>query len=338
MVHEVSFLIGGSNRDFFKTVFQRVAEKFTNNHNFNIIEADITSDMFANTEIRVDIKTSLRKHTVFVCQTEENTNNFSVNDYLWQLNLMIDACRRSHADQIIVIVPSFFYARQDKKDRPRVPISASVFAICIEALGANRVITCDLHSGQIQGFFKIPVDNLYAIKPLSQYLHSLLDTDISLNGNVVLMSPDVGGAKRIEMYAKLMKLPHVICHKQRDHTQKSVVEKSLIVGTQNDIEGKTVIIVDDMMDTCGTMIALINSLKMFKPKECWLVCTHGILSGSAITRLHDEPLITKVICTNSLDQKVNLQSLDKLHVVDISELFAQTVECILVGKSISDLF
>ncbi len=269
---------------------------------------------------------------------EDNHPHYSANDYLMELLLVISACKLASAKQVNAIIPSYFYARQDKKDRPRVPISAKLVANQLQMAGCTRVIVADLHSAQTQGFFDIPVDNLYAIKYQLDYVENLIALGPRPRTDYVLVSPDLGGEKRINAYSLAMKIPFVLAAKTRDHTKSSVVDCINVYGS-TDCKGKIGIIVDDMADTGGTLVKLVDGLKeTCGLAEVWVIVTHGILSGPAVDKLNKCELITRFICTNTLERDSFKAKLPKLEVVDISELFAKAIFAVEGGGSISELF
>jgi ribose-phosphate pyrophosphokinase len=353
MAYPVSLIVGNSNRALFASVAQH-ATALLENDGFVVNTIlprtsasasepnSVVLEKFSNGEIHVDIGENLRGHTVYIMQTEDNSPAYTANDYFMELVLLISACRLASAGQINVLMPSYFYARQDKKDRPRVPISAKTIANILQGAGADRIIVVDLHSAQTQGFFDKPVDNLYAIRYLREHLEMRI-TESILAGkrartDYVLISPDLGGEKRIVAYSAAMQLPYVTASKTRDHTKSSVIEDLQVYGAA-ECNGKIGIVVDDMIDTAGTVVALMGKLATCGFSECWVVVTHGILSGKAVDRLNGCALITRVICTNTLDrQHMSANTLRKLEIVDISKLLARAIFAIETNNSISALF
>lgn len=293
---------------------------------------------FGNTEMNVQILDNIRGNDMFILQTGSISGSLSVNDIIIELELLINACKLASVKSITLIIPHLPYSRSDKKDLPRTPIASSFLLRKLEFLGATRIVSMDLHSGQIQGFVGLPYDNLYAKNILCDYLvDKILVGDLS---NFILVSPDNGGAKRIESYAKKLKLQHIIMHKQRDHSEVSKVIKSIIVGAGlSELVGKTAIIVDDIGDTMGTMMMAVQELKTYGITRVVIVVTHGVLSGQiSIDRINNEPLITDVIVTNTIDQTDKLLLCSKLKVVDTSIIFAQFISRLTNGGSISELF
>jgi len=299
---------------------------------------------FNNSEIKVQILNNVRNCYVYIIQTGISYNNLSVNDHLMELLLIIDACKRSSVKSINVILPCFPYARSDKKDVPRVSIGSKIVAKLLETYGVKRIISMDLHSGQIQGFTDIPIDNLYAINLHIDNMIKILFKNMSnheINNNYILISPDNGGAKRVDAYAKILKMPFLIMHKQRDYSKESVVLKSMLVGDTNtlkNIKGKTAIIIDDIVDTMGTMMSAANELIDNGIKDVVIIATHGIFSSPAFKRIKSCKAIKKIIVTNTVPQKSNKKICDKLEVIDTSTLFATVIKRLVLGGSISELF
>ncbi len=301
---------------------------------------DCTVKKFSNSEVDVRINESIRNNDVFIIQSGSFDQKNSVNDYLMETLILIDACRRSNAKSIILIMPCYPYARQDKKDSPRVPISAKLVANLIYNAGVNRMVSVDLHAAQIQGFFDIAFDNLYAIKVLSKYIKLYVFNGLSnqeVQDKYILISPDNGGTKRIMAYSQKLKLNNVIMHKQRDYSTSSKVDKSILIG-EYDLKGKTGIVIDDMVDTMGTMLKASEILLEHGIKDLIVVATHGILSGPALDRINKCEFIQRVIVTNSLPQEENEYKCAKLEVVNISNLIAMVIRNIATGESISELF
>ncbi len=297
-------------------------------------------EKFANGECQVIIKESLRGKKIYILQTGCNFQDYSINDHLMQLYIIIDACKRADVAHITVIIPNLPYARQDKKDISGSPISASLVARMLGTMKINRIITIDLHAGQIQGFFNGACDNLYAINILCQYIKENIFNKLTkenIPNNFILVSPDNGGAKRIDSYSKKLELNNIIMHKQRDHSGKNIVTKTVLVG-ESDIKNKTAIIIDDMCDTMGTMVAAVNTLKEHEIKEVIVVATHGIFSGPALERINGCKDMTRVIVTNSLPQKENQEKCSKIEVVEIAPLLVDVIKRLETGESISELF
>ena len=243
------------------------------------------------------------------------------SDNLMELLLMIDAAKRASAANIIAVMPYFGYARQDKKGKPRVPIGAKLVSNLLTAAGVNRVMTIDLHADQIQGFFEIPVDHLYASELFIKDIKRL-----NLN-NLVIASPDMGGSKRANAYAKILKSGVVICYKERK--EANVIGDMKVLG---DVEGKDVVIIDDMVDTAGTLTKAADLMLKNGATSVRAYCTHGILSGTAYERL-DASSISELVITNTIPKSHNS---NKVREISVASFFAQTINSVVNNESISD--
>lgn len=297
-------------------------------------------DDFANKELRVELYDNIRNFDIFIVQTGSSNSIHSINDHLMELVAIADACRLSSARTITAVVPFYPYSRSDKKDAPRVPIMGAAIARILESVGINRIVSMDLHSGQIQGFTKMPFDNLFAINLHIENLNNSYFknmTNEEINNKYVLVAPDNGGIKRIEAYAKKLKMKFVTMHKQRDYSQKNVVNRTLLIGDDMTIKNKIAILIDDMVDTMGTMTASCQELKNKGIKEVIIIATHGIFSNPAFERINKCDMIKKVIVTNTLDQDNSCKTSNKIEVVDTSDLFSNVIQRLISG-SISDLF
>ena len=298
-------------------------------------------DDFANRELKVELSESVRNADIFILQTGCSHSNHSINDYLIELVAMADACRRSSSRSITALIPCYPYSRSDKKDHPRVPIMGAVVATMLKTAGISRIVSMDLHSGQIQGFCDEGFDNLFAI---NLHINNLNEkyfkgmTVNEINDNFVLVSPDNGGIKRIEAYAQKLRMNYVTMHKQRDYTKKNTVLRSVLIGDPKLLIDRTAIIIDDMVDTMGTMIATIEELKSMGLENVIIIATHGIFSPPALDRIIKSDVIKKVIVTNTIPQELNCKATDKIEVVDISDLYAKIVKRLVKGGSISKLF
>ena len=299
----------------------------------HIRPTDCIAEPFSSGEPRVQILDNVRgKDVVIVQSIGRNISGCSTNYYFMELLAIINACNLSSSNSITVVIPLYPYARQDKKDQPRVPITSKMAATMLEVMGATRVITMDLHSAQIQGFFNIPMDNLYNINLMVTHLRKTTDPSTH-----IIVSPDNGGAKRAEAYAEKLKMKHLIMHKARDHSKSSVVTSSTLVGDTTDIKGKIAIIVDDMIDTGGTIVRAVESLKPFGIEQVILVATHGIFSGPAVERLMGCEMIKTVLVNNTLPMDC-FPDFDKLEVIDISQFIGDTLDRIFNGGSVSEPF
>ena len=295
---------------------------------------------FANTEMNVKIGDNVRGTHVYIIATGSVIEGRSINDHIMELILTIQACLLSDAKKITVIIPYFPYSRGDKKDESRSPIGSSAISRCLETFQVDRVVSMDLHAGQIQGFFNGPLDNLYAINLFINYFKENMFkglTQDEINQKFVLISPDAGAVKRTKSYASRLQMSYVILHKDRDYSKANTVHESILVGAEK-VVGKTGIIIDDMLDTGGTMVAGINELKKFGVSKVIVVVTHGIFSGSAFDKINSCELIEKVIVTNSLPQEANRAKCPKLVVVDISDLMVEVITRLENGGSVSELF
>lgn len=277
---------------------------------------------FSDSEIQIEIEENIRGKDVFIMQSTCHP----VNDHLVELLLMIDACMRSAAIRITAVVPYYGYARQDKKVAPRVPISAKLVANMITMAGANRIITMDLHANQEQGFFDIPVDNIFAKPELLEYIKENLKNDI------VIVSPDAGGAERARSYAKDLKVGLAIIDKRRE--APSIAKVMNIIG---EVAGKRAIILDDMVDTAGTLTQAAEALIKKGAKEVHACCAHAVLSGPAIKRINESPL-KSVLVTNTVPLNDKAKKCKKIKVISIGELLGETIIRSHTGRSVSSLF
>ena len=289
--------------------------------NLGIPVGDAQVTTFSNGEIGVSINESIRGADVFVVQS----TSAPVNDNLMELLIMIDALKRASAGRINAVMPFYGYARQDRKSKSREPITAKLVANLIEAAGADRVITMDLHAPQIQGFFDIPVDHLYASPLIVNYF-----INKKLN-EIVVVSPDVGGVTRARSLATKLDAPLAIIDKRRP--KPNVSEVMNIIG---DIANKDCIIVDDIVDTAGSIVNAAKVLKDMGAKDIYVACTHPVLSGPAFERIHDS-LIKELVVTNTIPLLANKPT-DKIKVLSVASLFAEAIKRIYEGLSLSKLF
>ena len=308
----------------------------------NISPLKCILDKFSNGEIRVEIKESIRNKDIFIIQTGYSNENddYNTSDYLVETLIIIDACRRSMAKSINVIMPYYPYSRQDKKDEARSPISAKLFANLLTSSGINRLVVMDLHSSQIQGFFDIPVDNIYSIKLVIEYFNINIFSKMSIEEKekkYIVVAPDAGSVKRTISFAKSMGLDTAILHKQRNYSKKNTVENSFMISN-TDIQNKTAIICDDMCDTAGTLIKGVEALVENGIKNVIVVITHGIFSGSAVERINNCKYITEIIVSNSISQKYNQQICKKIKIFHIEKLLCKIIEKLGSCDSISELF
>lgn len=275
-------------------------------------------------EISFSIGESVRDEDCFIiCQIGLGV----VNDLVLELLIMINACKTASARRITVILPNFPYARQDRKDKSRAPITAKLMADMLTTAGCNHVITMDLHASQIQGFFDVPVDNLYAEPLVVRYIKEKIDYR-----NAIIISPDAGGAKRAAGLADRLDLNFALIHKERAVANQ--VSKMVLVG---DVTDKICIIVDDMADTCGTLAKASQVLLDNGAQQVIAIVTHGILSGNAVANINNLSL-TKVVCTNTVPFEDKLKLCPKLDTIDVSAVLAEAVRRLHNGESISYLF
>lgn len=273
---------------------------------------------FSDGEFAVSYEESIRGRDIFLVQS-----TFPSSDNLMELLLMIDAAKRASARTINAVIPYFGWARQDRKDKPRVSIGAKLVADLLSAAGVNRVITMDLHADQIQGFFDVPVDHLYASNVILPYLQSLkLD-------ELVIASPDVGGSKRANTYAKFFGCPLVLCNKTR--ARANVVATMQIIG---DVEGKNVVIIDDMVDTAGTITKAADLMKQAGAKTVRACASHCVMSGPASDRVQESAL-EEIIFTDSIPYT---QRCAKVKQLSVADMFAEAIRRVIDNKSISDLY
>lgn len=305
---------------------------FTGNSNRTLVEeiagvlnmpvGDATVSQFSDGEIMVQINENVRGSDVFVVQS----TCMPVNRNLMELLLMIDALKRASAGRITAVIPYYGYARQDRKAAPRVPISARLVADLLSAVGIHRVLTIDLHAGQIQGFFNIPVDHLYAAPVLAQYVKK------NYTNEVVIVSPDAGGVERARAFAKRIDASLAIIDKRRERANVSQVMN--VIG---DVKGKDAILFDDMIDTAGTITHASSAIKENGAKRVVAACAHAVLSGPALDRINESAL-EEVIVTNTIPMDKNTEKCKKLTVLSVAELLGDAMQRIHEETSVSSLF
>lgn len=279
-------------------------------------------ERFSDGEIHFFVDENVRGEDVFIIQS----GSFDANFHLMELFLMIDAFERASAERITAVIPYYAYARQDWKDRPRVPISARLVADLLEAAGANRVLTMDLHSPQIQGFFSIPVDNLTAAPVLAKYVQALELKDLTI------VSPDAGGVGRARAFAKRLETNLAIIDKRRPAPNEARVMH--VIG---DVKDRDVVILDDMVDTGGTLVHSVEALIQKGARKVFAACTHPVLSGQAIERIQNSGL-EKLIVTDTIPLNQEGQVSKKIQVISVAELFGEAIRRINQGSSVSSLF
>ena len=286
---------------------------------------------FSDGETKIKIKENIRGRDVFIIQSI----SYPANEHLMELLLMIDAAVRASADRVTAVIPYYGYARQDRKVEPRVPISAKLVARLLESAGANRILTMDLHADQIQGFFNIPVDQLYSLEVGIKYFKELLK---GRKEPLCIVSPDSGGAERARIYAKYLSADFAIVDKRRPKENEAEVLN--VVG---DVEGKIVIIVDDIIDTAGTISKSAKILKEKGALEIYAYATHGVFSGKAYKRMM-EAGFQRIVVTDTIDitkrrkDEDDISELDNLEVVSVASLFAKAINRIHNNESVSSLF
>jgi len=284
---------------------------------------DATVSKFSDGEITVHINENVRGADVFVLQP----TCMPVNHNIMELLLMVDALKRASARRITAVIPYYGYARQDRKVQPRVPISAKLVADLITAAGTNRVLTMDLHAAQIQGFFNIPVDNLYASPVLLDYVHNKYNSQ-----NLVIVSPDAGGVERARSFAKKLQCSIAIIDKRRE-----AANISQLMNVIGEVKGKDAIILDDMVDTGGTTIQAVSALKEKGAKNVIAACTHAVLSGNAVEKVNDS-VLEELIVTNTIPLDSKREKCKKLTVLSIATLIGEAIKRIHEESSVSSLF
>ncbi|MBW6484272.1 MAG: ribose-phosphate pyrophosphokinase [Vicingaceae bacterium] len=285
---------------------------------YGIPLGNVIINTFSDGEFQPSFEESVRGADVFIIQS-----TFPPSDNLMELLLMVDAAKRASARRIVAIMPYFGLARQDRKDKPRVPIGAKLVANMLAAAGVTRIMTMDLHADQIQGFFEVPVDHLFASTIFIPYIKSL-----NLE-NLTMASPDMGGTKRANAYAKFLHAEVAVCYKQRK--KANVIEDMFLIG---DVEGRDVIIVDDMVDTAGTLVKAAEIMKEKGALSVRAIATHPILSGEAYQRIQNSQL-TELIITDSIPLS---QQSDKIKVISVADLFSHIIKKVFNHESISESF
>ncbi len=306
--YEIMLVSGRANRPFAEGIAKRL--------NVYMGKVDIVN--FSDGEIFVKYDENVRGKDLFIIQP-----TFPSADNLMELLVLIDAAMRSSAARITAVIPYFGYARQDRKDQPRVPITAKLVANLLTTAGVDRILTMDLHSAQIQGFFDIPLDHLYSSAVLTEYWRS------SLKKDSVIVSPDMGGVKLARAYAKRLEMDFAIIDKRRPKANS--VEIMNIIG---DVNGRDVLMIDDMIDTAGTLTMASYALKEHGAQDIYAACTHPILSGTAIDKIMKSP-IKKIVATDTIPLR---QTCEKIEVVSVTHVFSEAISRIHKSESISVLF
>lgn len=277
---------------------------------------------FSDGETWVEINENVRGADVYVIQPTSHP----ANDHIMELLIMIDALKRASADRITAVIPYYGYARQDRKVLPRTPITSKLVADLLTSAGADRILTMDLHAGQIQGFFNIPVDHLFAKPVLIEYLQKTFKDDI------VVVAPDAGGAERARSFAKLLHSPMAMIDKRRSKPNESEVMH--VIG---EVEGRKAVIVDDIIDTGGTMVKAAQALKQCGATGVYACCTHPVLSGKAVENLNSSA-IEELIVTDTIALNSNAAACKKIKVLTVSKLLAEAIKRIHGADSVSSLF
>lgn len=311
----MDFLVftGNSNRKLAESIVARLGMRL----------GDALVSKFSDGEINVKLNESVRGRDVFVIQS----TNYPAETHLMELMIMTDALKRASANSITAVIPYFGYSRQDRTSEPRVPITAKLVADLITTSGVDRLVTMDLHAGQIQGFFNIPVDNLYSMPVTVRYLKENYRCD-----SCVVVSPDAGGVARARAYAKRLDLPLAVVDKRR--VAANVAQAMNVVG---DVAGKKAILVDDIVDTAGTLCEAATALVNNGATDVIAVATHGILSGPAIDRIMASPM-SELVVTDTIELPQDRASVSKIKSLSVASIFATSIERIFRKESISSLF
>lgn len=314
---------GSSHKEFTQKLCDRLG----------INTGKVVAKFFSNKETNVKIGESVRGKDVYIVQTgcssiDQSGAKQSINDNLMELLIMISACKTASASRVTAVMPYFPYSRQDKKDKSRAPISAKLVANMLSKAGADHIITMDLHASQIQGFFDIPVDNLYAEPAVLKWVRENIDQW----QNAVIVSPDAGGVKRVTAIADRLNVEFALIHKERKKANE--VHSMVLVG---DVRDKVAILVDDMADTCGTICHAAEKLLEAGATKIYAILSHGIFSGEGLTRINTTNF-EAVVVTNTLPQHKQMELCSKIKCIDVSMIFAEAVRRTHNGESVSYLF
>ena len=288
----------------------------------NILRGEMVNKTFSDGETQIEIEENVRGRDTFVIQSTCSP----VNDNLMQLLIITDALKRASAKSITAVIPYYGYARQDRKVKPRVPISAKLVADLITVAGVNRVISIDLHVGQIQGYFDIPVDNIFSAPIVLNYIRR------HFKDNLSIISPDPGGVERARAFAKRLNASLAIIDKRRE--APNVAEAMNIIG---DVKGKTAIILDDMVDTGGTLVQAAQALIQYGATRVDACCTHPVLSGDATKRIKESP-IESLVVTNTIPLGQRSSECSKIEVISVAEILGEAIKRVYFSKSVSSLF
>ena len=309
----MKLLTGNSNKALSRNIAKYLKTKIVNS----------SIRKFSDGEIYIEINENIRGNSIFIIQSISSP----ANDNLMELLLCIDALKRSSAKNITAVIPYFGYARQDRKVVPRTSISAKLVSNLITKAGADRVVTVDLHAGQIQGFFDIPVDNLFATPIFARHIKKKIKIK-----NMICVAPDVGGTERARALGKILNVGLAIVDKRRPKPGQSQVMN--IVG---DVKGKTCVIVDDIIDSGGTIVNAAKALKDRGAKEVYVYITHGVLSGEAVKKIKNS-VIKNLVITDTIDNNVRTKNVKNIEVLPISGLMGEAIKRISNSTSVSDLF
>ena len=308
----IELLAGNSNKPLAKAISEQL----------KIPLSDAEVGKFSDGEISITLPQTVRGKDVFIIQSTSNP----VNDNLMELLIMIDACKRASAGRITAVIPYFGYARQDRKARPRDPITAKLVADILTSAGADRVLTMDLHAAQIQGFFEIPVDHLYGAPILAKYYKKMM------NENWVVVSPDVGSVSRARNFASRVDASLAIVDKRRP--KANAIEIMNVVG---DVAGKTCLMVDDMTDTAGTLCQGAEALIKNGAKEVYACCTHGVLSGPALERINNSP-IKELAILDTINFSDEVRNNPKIKIISVAKFFARAINTVYSDSSLSAIY
>ena len=309
----MKILTGNSNKNLSKKISKYLKNKLVNS----------SIRRFSDGEIYIEINENIRGNSIFIIQSV----SYPANDNLMELLLCIDALKRSSAKNITAVIPYFGYARQDRKVVPRTSISAKLVSNLITNAGADRIVTVDLHAGQIQGFFDIPVDNLFSTPIFSRHIKKNINKK-----NLICVAPDVGGVERARALGKILDVGLAIIDKRRPAAGKSQVMN--VIGS---VKGKTCLIVDDIIDSGGTIVNAAKALKDRGAKEVHVYVTHGVLSGEAVEKIKKSH-IKNLVLTDTIDNDTKVKNAKNIHVLTISNLIGEAIKRISNSTSVSDLF
>ena len=310
--NSIVLLSGNSNKP--------LAEAISKQLNIPLTNAEVGK--FSDGEISITLPYTVRGKDVFIIQSTSSP----VNDNLMELMIITDACKRASAGRITAVIPYFGYARQDRKARPRDPITAKLVADILTTAGVNRILTMDLHAAQIQGFFEIPVDHLYGAPLLAKYYKN------RMNENWVVVSPDVGSVSRARNFATRVNATIAIVDKRRP--KANVLEVMNVIG---DVAGKTCLMVDDMIDTAGTICQGAEALMKYGAKEVYACCTHGVLSGPAIERINKSP-IKELAILDTINMSDEIRNNPKIKTLSVAKLFAAAINTVYSDSSLSAIY